>query len=224
MLPARARLLHGQRQKSQGAEREVSGHEAMHQSGPIKSRCLQFDGRGIELDQRLKEASGTQAQEQTWINAGRLEGRYLRFLRTPNRIDDYQTIKTVGKGAFGEVKVVRRKQDGRVYALKSQLKTQTIAQLQAARVRTERDILVENQSPWVVKLYTTFQDARFLYMLMEFVPGGDLMTMLIKYQIFSEDITRFYMAEMIMAINAVHELGFIHRFVPAHCPASKSHF
>ena len=59
----------------------------------------------------------------------------------------------------------------------------------------------------------TFQDAKFLYMLMEFVPGGDLMTMLIKYEIFSEDITRFYMAEMIMAIEAVHHLGFIHRFV-----------
>ena len=65
----------------------------------------------------------------------------------------------------------------------------------------------------MVKLHTTFQDAKFLYMLMEFLPGGDLMTMLIKYEIFSENITRFYMAEMIMAIEAVHHLGFIHRLV-----------
>lgn len=50
-------------------------------------------------------------------------------------------------------------------------------------------------------------------MLMEFLPGGDLMTMLIKYEIFSEDITRFYMAEIALAIEAVHKLGFIHRFV-----------
>ena len=48
-------------------------------------------------------------------------------------------------------------------------------------------------------------------MLMEFLPGGDLMTMLIKYEIFSEDITRFYMAELVLAIEAVHKLGFIHR-------------
>ena len=48
-------------------------------------------------------------------------------------------------------------------------------------------------------------------MLMEFLPGGDLMTMLIKYEIFSEDITRFYMAEITLAIEAVHKLGFIHR-------------
>lgn len=48
-------------------------------------------------------------------------------------------------------------------------------------------------------------------MLMDFQPGGDLMTMLIKYEIFSEDITRFYMAELTLALEAVHKLGFIHR-------------
>lgn len=60
-------------------------------------------------------------------------------------------------------------------------------------------------------------------MLMEFLPGGDLMTMLIKYEIFSEDITRFYMAELVLAIEAVHKLGFIHRcaemFVQSWLPA-----
>ena len=49
---------------------------------------------------------------------------------------------------------------------------------------------------------------------MEFLPGGDLMTMLIKYDTFSEDVTRFYMAECVLAIEAVHKLGFIHRYVP----------
>lgn len=63
-----------------------------------------------------------------------------------------------------------------------------------------------------MKLHTSFQDSTFLYMLMEFLPGGDLMTMLIKYEIFSEDITRFYMAEITLAIEAVHKLGFIHRY------------
>jgi protein-serine/threonine kinase len=82
---------------------------------------------------------------------------------------------------------------------------------QMAHVRSERDILAESDSPWVVKLHATFQDDTFLYLLMEFVPGGDLMTMLIKYEVFSEDITRFYMAELTLAIEAVHRLGFIHR-------------
>lgn len=84
---------------------------------------------------------------------------------------------------------------------------------QLAHVRAERDILANADSPWLVKLHTSFQDNTFLYMLMEFLPGGDLMTMLIKYEIFSEDITRFYMAEITLAIEAVHKLGFIHRYV-----------
>ena len=63
-----------------------------------------------------------------------------------------------------------------------------------------------------MKLHTTFQDPDYLYMLMEFLPGGDLMTMLIKYDTFSEDVTRFYIAECVLAIEAVHKLGFIHRF------------
>jgi protein-serine/threonine kinase len=150
-------------------------------------------------------------REQIWSTNGRKEGQYLRFLRTKDRPENYNTIKIIGKGAFGEVKLVQKKQDGKVYAMKSLVKTEMFKKDQLAHVRSERDILAESDSPWVVKLYTTFQDSYFLYMLMEFLPGGDLMTMLIKYEIFSEDITRFYIAEIVLAIEAVHKLGFIHR-------------
>jgi protein-serine/threonine kinase len=139
------------------------------------------------------------------------ETEFLRFLRTKERPENFATLKIIGKGAFGEVKLVQRKHDGKVYALKSLVKTEMMKKEQLAHVRAERDILAESDSPWVVKLHTTFQDTTFLYMLMEFLPGGDLMTMLIKYEIFTEDITRFYMAEITLAIEAVHKLGFIHR-------------
>lgn len=83
---------------------------------------------------------------------------------------------------------------------------------QLAHVRAERDVLAESDSPWVVQLYYSFQDASQLYLVMEFLPGGDLMTMLIKYDTFTEDVTRFYIAECVLAIEAVHNLGFIHRY------------
>ena len=83
--------------------------------------------------------------------------------------------------------------------------------LQLAHVRAERDVLAESNSPWVVQLFYSFQDSSYLYLIMEFLPGGDLMTMLIKYDTFSEDVTRFYIAECVLAIEAVHKLGFIHR-------------
>jgi protein-serine/threonine kinase len=163
-------------------------------------------------------------------NMRRAEVEYLRFLRTKERPENFSTLKIIGKGAFGEVKLVQRRNDGKIYALKSLVKQEMVGNCiyikpdrlhayieqfkkdQLAHVRSERDILAESDSPWVVKLHTTFQDNTFLYMLMEFLPGGDLMTMLIKYEIFTEDITRFYMAEIVLAIEAVHKLGFIHRY------------
>lgn len=145
-------------------------------------------------------------------SVSRRESNFLRFLRTRETPNNFQTIKIIGKGAFGEVKLVQRRTDGKIYALKSLIKTEMFKKDQLAHVRAERDILADSKdNPWLVKLHASFQDTAYLYLLMEFLPGGDLMTMLIKYEIFSEDITRFYMAELVMAIEAVHKLGFLHR-------------
>jgi protein-serine/threonine kinase len=73
-----------------------------------------------------------------------------------------------------------------------------------AHVKAERDILSESsRTPWVVQLFYSFQDAVHLYLVMEFIPGGDLMGLLIKRNYFDEGVTRFYVAEMAAAINAV---------------------
>ncbi|KAK3688310.1 kinase-like domain-containing protein [Podospora appendiculata] len=174
-------------------------------------RARERNQRQSEMELRLGETTDPRRRESIWSTGGRKEGSYLRFLRTKDKPENYTTVKIIGKGAFGEVKLVQKKADGKVYAMKSLIKTEMFKKDQLAHVRAERDILAESDSPWVVKLYTTFQDVNFLYMLMEFLPGGDLMTMLIKYEIFSEDITRFYIAEIVLAIEAVHKLGFIHR-------------
>ncbi|KAI9814465.1 MAG: Serine/threonine-protein kinase [Pycnora praestabilis] len=168
--------------------------------------------RGQDLDDIFRDpAVSATRKQQKQMNLRKSEAQYLRFLRTKEIPQNFSTLKIIGKGAFGEVKLVQKKSDGKIYALKSLVKAEMFKKDQLAHVRSERDILAESDSPWVVKLHTTFQDPTFLYMLMEFLPGGDLMTILIKYEIFSEDITRFYMAEIVLAIEAVHNLGFIHR-------------
>ncbi|KAL9049246.1 MAG: hypothetical protein Q9162_007321 [Coniocarpon cinnabarinum] len=175
-------------------------------------RAKERNQRGKDLEQSLSAPGMDErkkAQKKNELRRG--EARFLRFLRTKERPENFSTLKVIGKGAFGEVKLVTRKSDNKIYALKSLVKSEMYKRDQLAHVRSERDVLAESDSPWVVKLHTTFQDKVFLYMLMEFLPGGDLMTMLIKYEIFSEDITRFYMAELVLAIEAVHQLGFIHR-------------
>ena len=85
---------------------------------------------------------------------------------------------------------------------------------QAAHVRAERDILAEScKTPWVVQLYYSFQDNQNLYLVMEFLSGGDMMTQLIKHDVFPEETTRFYMAQCIRGIDAIHQMGFIHRYL-----------
>jgi len=164
------------------------------------------------LDKILQNPAISESRKRQEADAvSKKESNFLRFIRTRESPSNFQTIKVIGKGAFGEVKLVQRKTDGKIYALKSLIKTEMFKKDQLAHVRSERDILADSDSPWLVKLHASFQDKAYLYLLMEFLPGGDLMTMLIKYEIFSEDITRFYMAEIVMAIEAVHKLGFLHR-------------
>ena len=72
--------------------------------------------------------------------------------------------------------------------------------------------MVEFENIWVVKLYYSFQDPRFLYFVMEYLPGGDMMNLLIHKTTLTENEARFYFIELILAINSVHEYGYIHRY------------
>jgi serine/threonine protein kinase len=82
---------------------------------------------------------------------------------------------------------------------------------QVLHVRAERDVLSEANNKWIVDLIYSFQDDTYLYLVMEYLPGGDLMSLLMKKDILSEDEARFYTAEMILAIESVHKLNCIHR-------------
>jgi len=145
------------------------------------------------------------------VQHGKKESTFLRLRRTKLGLDDFRTVKVIGKGAFGEVRLVQKTDTGKIYAMKTLKKEEMLKKDQLAHVRAERDVLAESNSAWVVQLFYSFQDPAYLYLIMEFLPGGDLMTMLIKYDTFSEDVTRFYMAACVLAIEAVHNLGFIHR-------------
>ncbi|KAG6889745.1 hypothetical protein C0992_004263 [Termitomyces sp. T32_za158] len=171
----------------------------------------QYSCRRIELETKLTQMHSGDAKEREIRKYGRTESQHLRLKRTKIKLDDFITVKVIGKGAFGEVRLVQKVDTGKVYAMKSLQKAEMLNRDQLAHVRAERDVLVESTSPWVVQLFYSFQDPLYLYLIMEFLPGGDLMTMLMKYDVFSEDVTRFYMAECILAIEAVHNLGYIHR-------------
>lgn len=137
----------------------------------------------------------------------------MRNQRKRLGVQDFQPLAVIGRGAFGEVRLVRKKDSGEVFALKSLVKSAMVMKNQVVHVKAERDILAsaDNDNEWLVTLHYSFQDDHMLYMVMEYLPGGDLMGLLIKEDTLSEETTRFYAAEMILAIESVHELGYIHR-------------
>ncbi|KHN77830.1 Rho-associated protein kinase [Toxocara canis] len=128
------------------------------------------------------------------------------------RGSDFQLIKVIGRGAYGEVQLVRHNASKNVYAMKLLNKNEMIRRADSAFFWEERDIMAHANSEWIVKLHYAFQDARFLYMVMEYMPGGDLVNLMTSYDV-SEKWARFYSAELVLALDALHTMGYIHRDV-----------
>ncbi|XP_045931296.1 citron Rho-interacting kinase-like [Micropterus dolomieu] len=127
---------------------------------------------------------------------------------------DFEVRAVVGRGRFAEVQVVREKATGDVCALKVMDKAVLRAQENVVFHEEERRILSLNSSPWIPQLLYAFHDKEHVYLAMEYLPGGDLMSLLNRYEDqFDESMAQFYLAELVEAIHAVHQLGYVHRDV-----------
>ena len=139
------------------------------------------------------------------------DAEQMRMRRKKMTVYDFDSIAIIGKGAFGEVRVVRNKLTGEVLAMKKMIKSEMINKNQVMHVRSERNALSIADNPWIVDLKYSFQDDNNLYLAMEYLPGGDLMTILMKRDILPEYEARFYIAETILAVDSVHKINYIHR-------------
>uniref|UniRef100_A0A8C5S592 Rho-associated protein kinase 2 n=1 Tax=Laticauda laticaudata TaxID=8630 RepID=A0A8C5S592_LATLA len=128
------------------------------------------------------------------------------------KVEDYDVVKVIGRGAFGEVQLVRHKTTQKAYAMKLLSKFEMLKRSDSAFFWEERDIMAFANSPWVVQLFSAFQDDRYLYMVMEYMPGGDLVNLMSNYDV-PEKWAKFYTAEVVLALDAIHSMGLIHRDV-----------
>nr|XP_039271610.1 rho-associated protein kinase 2-like isoform X1 [Styela clava] len=128
------------------------------------------------------------------------------------RASDFTVVKTIGRGAFGEVQLVRYKPTSKVYAMKLLSKFEMIKRSESAFFWEERDIMAHANTDWIVRLQYSFQDNKYLYMVMEFMPGGDLVNLMSNYDV-PEQWAKFYTAEVVLALESIHNMGFIHRDV-----------
>jgi len=131
--------------------------------------------------------------------------------REKQTIREYESLSIIGRGAFGEVHVCREIKTGNIYAIKKIKKETLIKKNQIIHIRSEQLFMSKVKSPWIVDLKASFQEGDYLYLVMEFLPGGDLMSLLIKKDILTEDEARFYIAELILAVDSIHKLDCIHR-------------
>ena len=138
------------------------------------------------------------------------EAEQMRQKRKKMTIYEYEPLSVIGCGAFGEVRVFRNKITKEIVAIKKMKKEEMIRQNQLMHIRTEKEILTV-KNPWIINLKASFQDAYYLYLVMDFCVGGDFMNLLIKREIINENDSRFYITEMILAVDVVHKLNCMHR-------------
>lgn len=126
-------------------------------------------------------------------------------------IDDFELLKVVGKGSFGKVMQVRKKDTSRIYALKTIRKAHIISRSEVTHTLAERSVLAQINNPFIVPLKFTFQSPEKLYFVLAFVNGGELFHHLQKEQRFDVNRSRFYTAELLCALECLHGFNVIYR-------------
>ena len=134
----------------------------------------------------------------------------------PPSIKDFDVIKPISKGAFGSVYLTRKKSTGDYYAIKVLKKADMRVKNQIGNVRAERAILMaQGESPFVAKLFFTFQSKDYLYLVMEYLNGGDCAALIKNMRGLPEEWAKRYIAEVVLGVEYLHEHGIVHRYTPA---------
>ncbi|KAF4455077.1 hypothetical protein F53441_2516 [Fusarium austroafricanum] len=206
---------------------ETYFNELLHQpdARTLRGQCLETQlCNYLVMSPEEKEQIRTQYRSQESCHLRELRAMKAGSLAYHGKADsnlsvnNYEPLQILGKGSFGVVRLVREKLasghafPGQVYAMKVIRKSEMLRNSQEGHLRAERDFLVASEgSQWAVPLIASFQDPANLYLVMEYMPGGDFLGLLIRQNILQEPIAQFYIAEMILAIEEAHRLNFIHR-------------
>ncbi|KZP31491.1 AGC/Akt protein kinase [Athelia psychrophila] len=126
-------------------------------------------------------------------------------------IEDFELTTVIGKGSFGKVMQVRKRNTGRIYALKTIRKAHIVSRNEITHTLAERLVLARVNNPFIVPLKFSFQSEQKLYLVLAFVNGGELFHHLQREQRFNEERSRFYSAELLLALEHLHELNVVYR-------------
>jgi len=135
----------------------------------------------------------------------------IRLQMTNVKLADLSEVRVVGRGTFGVVKLVEHKSSGTQYALKCIERAKAIKNEQRENLRLEREILLENDHPFIIKVVKTFKDVNYLYFLTELVTGGELYSTIRLIGLLTKSQAQFYAGSLMLALESLHERGIVYR-------------
>lgn len=137
-------------------------------------------------------------------------------------MDDFEIDRIVGTGSFGRVCLAWHRVTNRHVAIKSLLKAHIVKNRQVAHVRSERDILHHLDHPFIVRMLTTFQDQQCVHLVMEYIAGGEFFSHLRKRVRLSEDMARFYAAQVVLIFEYLHSMDVVYRDLKVGVPLQRN--
>ncbi|KAE8214196.1 hypothetical protein CF327_g2370 [Tilletia walkeri] len=190
-----------------------ASHVPVHSGGtpPFSPHHGPVEGQSSSASRRLSMTTRS-PQVSTMPLSPRIPPSAPSSRPTASSIQDFEVIKPISKGAFGSVYLARKKTTGDYFAIKVLKKSDMIAKNQITNIKAERKILMDQtQSPFVVKLYFTFQSKEFLFLVMEYAPGGDCASLCKNLGSLQEEWAKQYIAEVTNGLEQLHEKGVVHR-------------
>lgn len=127
------------------------------------------------------------------------------------QLKDFEMLRTLGTGSFGRVHLVRSVHNQRFYAIKTLKKSQVVRMKQVNHTNDERTMLRAVRFPFFIRLWGTFQDSNYLYMVMDYIEGGELFSLLRKSRRFPAPVAKFYASEVVLALEYLHAQDIIYR-------------
>ncbi|KAF2465758.1 Pkinase-domain-containing protein [Lindgomyces ingoldianus] len=170
---------------------------------PSNSNQLYQNQQQRPIEQRAANGAVTQQSQPTQPQVRATKGKYT--------LSDFTIQRTLGTGSFGRVHLVQSKHNQRFYAVKVLKKAQVVKMKQVEHTNDERRMLQQVKHPFLITLWGTFQDSKNLYMVMDFVEGGELFSLLRKSQRFPNPVAKFYAAEVTLALDYLHQQNIIYR-------------
>ncbi|SPQ22388.1 c2586aac-5ab0-48af-958b-d64565c2e972 [Thermothielavioides terrestris] len=195
-----------------GAAAATTSNQAQPQPQPQPQRQQdQQQAQQVQQAQQHYQPEQQQLAQQTVQAVQPVQQSEARVTRGRYSLADFEILRTLGTGSFGRVHLVQSRHNSRFYAIKVLKKAQVVKMKQVEHTNDERRMLGEVKHPFLITLWGTFQDAKNLYMVMDFVEGGELFSLLRRSGRFPNPVAKFYAAEVTLALEYLHARNIIYR-------------